>query len=207
MSKLHVDKMAKAVKDYFAEAGIAEQKMKKISGIYRQEFIDSENKKIMEGLKAARQAAEAAIIDARESGRAEAAKWGELDGQKLSADAQLLQYDLTPEQYNQLVEKHRGNGTMAYLLRFYGQEHNEKLMNETGKPGEMPKVQYNYWDVPTVEEKQAAYDKFAAGAISILDRIDSPGQIGGGTDSQMLKLAIEGFGTPSNTSQELFDLL
>lgn len=206
MSKIHVDKMAAAVKKYFAEAQIAQQKMKRNSEIYQAEFAEPENEKVMTQLRTARQAAEEAITAAQESGRAEALAWGKLDGSKLTKDADLLKFDISPEQYDDLVERYKGNGTMSTLLFDYGQKMNEK-QREKGTSRSMPEKVYNTWNIPTAEKKAEVYDKFANGAYGILNRIDSPGTFGGGTDSQMLKLAVETFGQPDGTSAHLFELL
>lgn len=208
MSKIHIDKMAGAVKKYFAEAEIAQQKMKRNSEIYLPEFAEPENEKVKEQLKEPRRQAEEAIRAAQEAGRAEAAEWGRLSGDKLSGDASLLQFDISPEQFADLVSRHKGNGTMSALLKQYGDKMNKRLLEETsGKTGSMPEKQYNTWDIPTVEEKQSAYDKFAMGARSLLTQIDNSGTFGGGTDSQVLKTAVDSFGTPSAYNQHLFDLL
>ena len=207
MSKLHVDRMAAAVKKYYAEAQLAQQKIRRNNEIYMKEFAEPENAKVLAELEAARQTAKNAIIEAQEGGRAEAMAWSKLDGSKLTKDADLLQFDISPEQFDDLVERYKNNGTMSTLLRNYGEKMNDKYRNEQGTSGEMPEKVYNSWNIPTAKQKAEVYDKFSTGALNLLARIDSPGELGGGTDSQMLKLAIEGFGTPSNTSQELFDLL
>lgn len=206
MSKIHVDRMAVAVKKYFAEAEIAQQKMKRNSEIYTAEFAEPENEKVKQQLRIARQAAENAIAEAREAGRAEALRWGELDGSKLTDDAKLLQFDISPEQFADLVARHKNNGTMASLLKQYGDRMNDK-QKEKNDFGKMPEKFYSTAGIPTVEQKQDAYDRFAMGAKTMLAQIDSPGTFGGGTDSQMLKMAVDSFGTPSSYNQHLFDLL
>ncbi len=195
MSKIHIDQMAAAVKKYFAEAQIAQQKMKKNSEIYQAEFAVPENEKIKQHLQEARWAAEDAIKAAQEAGRAEAESWGKLDGSKLPDDVKLLQFDITPEQFSDLVARHKNNGTMAALLKQYGEKMNKRLLEETsGKNGTMPEKQYNTWEIPTVEEKRAVYDKFASGAMARLSNIDN----GGGVDS---------FNIPTEFTKHLFDTL
>ncbi len=206
MSKIHVDKMAAAVKKYFAEAEIAQQKMRRNSEIYMAEFAKPENEKVKQQLQIARQAAEEAISAAQEGGRAEAESWGKLDGSKLSDDAKLLQFDMSPEQFADLVARHKNNGTMASLLKQYGDRMNDK-QKEKNDFGKMPEKYYNTAGIPTVEDKQNAYDKFAMGARTMLAQIDNTGSFGGGTDSQMLKMSVDSFGTPSSYNQHLFDLL
>ena len=207
MSKIHIDRMAGAVKRYYSEAVIAQQKIKRNNEIYMKEFAEPENEKIVAQLRTARKAAEDAITAAQESGRAEALAWGKLDGSKLTKDADLLKFDISPEQYDDLVERYKGNGTMSTLLHDYGEKMNAKFREEKGQSGQMPEAVYHSRNIPTAEKKAEVYDKFANGAYNILNRIDSPGTFGGGTDSQMLKLAVETFGQPDGTSAHLFDML
>ena len=207
MSKIHVDKMAGAVKRYYSEASVAQEKIRRNNEIYMKEFAEPENEKVMAQLRKARQAAEDAITAAQEGGRAEALAWGKLDGSKLTKDADLLKFDISPEQYDDLVERYKGNGTMSTLLHDYGEKMNAKYREEKGTPGQMPEMVYNSWNIPTAEKKAEVYDKFSTGALHLLARIDSPGTFGGGTDSEMLKLAVETFGQPVGTAANLFDLL
>ena len=207
MSKIHVDKMAAAVKRYYSEAVIAQQKIRRNNEIYMKQFAEPENEKIMAQLQAARQTAEEAITAAQEGGRAEALAWGKLDGSKITDDAKLLQFDLSPEQFDDLVQKHKNNGTMTTLLHDYGEKMNAKYRENEGVTGSMPTKVYDTWNLPTADRKAEAIDKFSAGARDLLARIDSPGTFGGGTDSEMLKLAIASFGQPTGTSAALFELL
>ena len=207
MSKIHVDRMAAAVKKYYTEAQIAAGKMQRNNEIYTSEFAEPENEKVKQQLQIARQAAEDAIAEAQAAGRAEALKWGELDGTKITDDARLLDFDISPDQFSKLVEKHRTNGTMLSLLKNYGDRQNEKYQQKEGKTGEMPKVYYPTGSIPTAEMKAEVYDKFAAGARNLLSSIDSPGRIGGGADSPMLKTAIESFGQPIGNAQNLLEMI
>ena len=203
MSKIHVDRMAAAVKKYFAEAEIAQQKMKRNSEIYTAEFAEPENAKIKAELDRARWEAIDAIQTAQEAGRADAEKWGELRGDQLPDDAKLLQYDITPEQFAGLVERNRNNGTMSVLLRQYG----DKLNKEAAAAGHVGMGPYDLSNLTTAEQKADVYDRFAMGARDLMNLIDNPGSFGCGTDSQMLKMAVDSFGTPSSYNQHLFDLL
>jgi len=201
MSKIHVDRMAAAVKKYYSEAQIAAEKMRRNNETYIKEAADKENERIKQQLQTVRQSAEDAIAEAQESGKNEALKWGELDGSKITDDARLLDFDISPEQYSKLVEKHRTNGTMLSLLKNYGDRQNEKYRQKEGKTGEMPKVYYPSGNIPTAEKKAEVYDKFAAGARLMLSQID------GGTDSPMVKVAVENFGQPVGSAENLLEMI
>lgn len=207
MSKIHVDRMAAAVKKYYSESQIAAEKMRRNNETYIKEAADKENERIKQQLQTVRQAAEEAIAAAQESGKNEALKWGELDGSKITEDARLLDFDISPEQYSKLVEKHRTNGTMLSLLKNYGDRQNEKYRQKEGKTGEMPKVYYPSGDIPTAEKKAEVYDKFAAGALNLLSNIDATGRIGTGPDSVMLKAAVENFGQPVGNAANLLEMV
>ena len=75
---------------------------------------------------------------------------------------------MTPEQFKELVERHRGNGTMVELLRQYAAEQNEKngasLYQHTEK-------YFPVAELPTLEKKIDAYTKFEGYALQLLPRI------------------------------------
>ena len=61
--------------------------------------------------------------------------------------------------------------------------------------------------VSTAEKKAEVYDKFAIGARNMLSDIDSSGHIGTGTDSAMLKTAVENFGQPIGNAANLLEMI
>lgn len=203
MSKKHVTMMAQAVKNYYNAAKQTAAQIEKNNSRYRADIADGENMKARQQLQQAKWEAEAAVREAMEAGRVDAEKWGELHGADLTDDAKLLQMDINPAQFANLVERYRTNGTMSALLLQYGQRRNK----EAAENGAVGIGQYDVSDITTVENKASVYDKFALGALDLISRVDEVDTLGGGIDSPMLQASIEAFGEPSAFTQALFDLL
>ena len=199
MSKQHIDSMSKAVKTYFAAAQNAAAKIGKNNTRYREDIAAEENAKVRGQLEAARREAESAIREAQEAGRADAFQWGKLSGADVTDDAKLLQMQLTPDQFSDLVGRYKSNGTMSAMLAQYGEKRNKDAGAEFGP--------YDLTQVPTAEKKAAVYDRFAMSALDLIDYMDRDKGIMSGVDSPMLQEAVEQFGKPSAFNQELFDLL
>lgn len=145
-----------------------------------------------------------AITAARDNGIESARKWGELDGSKIDdGDMKLLKFDLSSEQFEHLVNKHRANGTMCFILRQYAEKNNrpETDTTEFGLTGRL-----NPLVIPTVDAKVSAYAKFADSAISIVNNMTGYG-LGRGTDSPLLESSVKSFGEPDAANFMLLEML
>ena len=203
MSAEHIRSMRLALLDYNAQAVAAHDKIKLNEARYREDIAAEENAKLRGQLRAARQSAEAAIKAAADAGRAEAESWGRMDGNQLTKDAELLRYDLTPEQFADIAGRYTGNSTMSALLRQYGDRKNKEASAD-GHAGIGP---YDVSGIPSREDKLQAYDRFQNSALDLVARLDQENTLGGGTDSPMLQAAIKSFGEPSVMNERLFQLL
>ena len=203
MSRAHIENMKKAVSGYYSAVGEASDRISKNNSMYREDIAEAENKKVLSGLRDKRSAAEDAIIKAQDAGMMEAASWGRLDGAKITDDAKLLQMELSPEQFNELKERYKGNGTMSAMLVQYAHQHN--AAKQADDPSAI--MRFNVLDIPTTESKQKAYSAFANGALHLLDRMDSNDGFLSGTNSEMLKAAVETFGEPTQMNAQLFELI
>ena len=203
MSKEHIKRMGEAVRGYYATALQIEERKQKNSEIYREDIARAENAKLEESLQAARWTAETAISEAQEAGRADAEGWGRLSGSEITDDAKLLQMELSSEQFAELVERYKGNGTMSTMLGQYAERKNREAA-ENGYVGMGP---YDISAIPTAERKAEVYDRFAMGARDLISRMDQDGTFGGGINSPMLKVSIEQFGEPSAFTEGLFNLI
>ena len=88
-----------------------------------------------------------------------------LHGSDLTDDVRLLQLELTPEQWAELVDRYRTNNTMLTALRQYADRRNAS--NHTGS---IPR-QYNTMIIPTFEAEAERWHKWAAEASHMLDVI------------------------------------
>lgn len=203
MSKAHISTMAQAVKGYYATAKQTAAQIEKNNARYRADIAEGENEKARQQLQRAKWEAETAVREAQEAGRVDAEKWGELHGSEMTDDAKLLQMDISPAQFANLVERYKANGTMSALLLQYGQHRND----EAAKNGAVGLGPFDVSSIVTVEKKAGVYDRFAMSALDLLSRVDQVDTFGGGVDSPMLQASIESFGEPSALTQALFDLL
>ena len=89
-----------------------------------------------------------------DEGVAQAQRWGNLDGSKLTDDIKLLKcgFDLDRQQVENLVERYRDNGTMTAALASYAGSHGMIGMN-----------------IPTVDKKVKAWEVVLLNAKDIMD--------------------------------------
>lgn len=204
MSKQHITQMRNAVQNYFKLAKEAEAKIRHNNEIYRSDIAEDENAKIRAERRAARFEAENVIKDAQEKGRSEAVKkWSTLSGAEMTDDAKLLQMDITPAQYADIVARYKKNATMLALLKQYGERRNK----EAAVDGSIGIGLYDTSMIPALEERAAVYDKFAMAARDLLLRMDQDVGFGTGLESPMLAASVEQFGEPNDFTAELFEML
>lgn len=203
MSRQHITNMKNAVQGYFTKAVQAAAQAQKNAEMYRADVAEAENAKLRDALQAARWEAESAIREAQDAGRADAERWGKLSGAEMTDDAKLLQMDLSSDQFADLVDRYKDNGTMTTLLAQYAERKNK----ETAAADPLNLGRYDMSIIPTADKKADAYDKFAMGALDLIARVDQNNMFGGGVNSPMLKASIEQFGEPNAFTAGLFELI
>ena len=196
----YIQAMKKAMEDYYRAANDAMQKTMKARQIYQQDVAEEEASKYWNDLVNKKDAAIDAVVSAKDKGIAEAKRWGVLDGSKINdGDVKLLKYNLSPEQFESLVERYKNNGTMCFILRQYA----EKQNREETTPGEYGMVgRLNPLIIPSVENKIRAYEFFAKSALSTIENIG-----GDGMSSVVVEHAVKNFGTPNTMNYQHLEAL
>lgn len=196
----YIQAMKKAMEDYYRAANDAIQKTMKARQIYQQDVAEEEASKYWNDLVNKKDAAIDAVVSAKDKGIAEAKRWGMLDGSKINdGDVKLLKYNLSPEQFESLVERYKNNGTMCFILQQYA----EKQNREETTPGEYGMVgRLNPLIIPSVENKIRAYEFFAKSALSTIENIG-----GDGMSSVVVEHAVKNFGTPNTMNYQHLEAL
>lgn len=182
-----MSKVKDALKAYKTAAYDAAAEIDKIRRIYREEEAErlvSEVKNRLQAKKAEADAVFSAEIDA---GDKRAAEWAKLDGEKITTDAKLLDFDLEPSEYEELVDRYKDNGTMSRLLFKYGEKKNAA---EQGKPNGK---YYAIHAVPTRETKAYEYAAEARQAQGIADSLTIERGYMQGVGSPMVEESYENF--------------
>lgn len=88
-----------------------------------------------------------------------------LDGDKIKdGDMKLLKFDLSPEQFESIVNRNKNNGTMCFILKQYAEKHEKHETKDDAIPA-WNSLAFAAVEVPTVDEKIMAYNAFAESAI------------------------------------------
>ena len=174
--------------DYYNNAVATENAQKQNREKMPPDMAKYENEKLNEALKASRERAEAAIIRAGQAAENRLKEWENVSGDNLTPDIKLLEYGVTPEQFNKLTEKHQNNVTMLQALKAYADRENEKA----GKP------LYNS-EVPTTEERREAIAHYMRSASAILNMCDRKGHTAFDlmplSENAMTAAAVRDYGT------------
>lgn len=195
----HLYTMKKAIQDYQTAIDKAREKIAFHEKYFTPEMAAKEINKIRDGLEKDKAQAEAKIRQAQDAGKAKVRAWGKLDGDKITSDAKLLDYGVTPEQFSELVGRYESNGTMLTLLKNYAEKKN------TGRGKDDP-----YFDasgIPSVQEREHAYDAFAHDAMGLVDNLSKEDTFGQGAGSPMMQTAVERFGEETAFNTALYNLL
>lgn len=191
--------MRKALLNYKKAVDEANENMALNKQYFQQDKLEEANKPIKDKLEKARKQAEATIRKAQEDGRAKVRAWGKLDGDKITSDAKLLDYGVTPEQFGELVTRYEDNGTMLTLLKTYADKKNA----DKGKGGPY----YDATMIPSVQERENAYDAFASSALDLLSNLSGKDDFFMGANSPMTQTAVEKFGEETGFNTNLISLL
>lgn len=164
----NITRMKNALKTFLDASADAAKEIKRNNEIYQHDAALEANKAVAAKRAEVKAAAVAEIESAAAAGKAAAELWATLDGSKITADAKLLQFGMTPAQFSELAERNRNNGTMIALLMQYGREQNEKtgasLYNH-------PERHFPVEALPSLEKKIDAYEKYRGYALQLLPRI------------------------------------
>jgi hypothetical protein len=175
--KTAIQKSKDAILEYLEKARQAEAKINKARETMIPEYAQQDEKYYRDKLAEARQETEAkidAIIRDRSRG---AEDWGKLDGAKLTADAQLLQgQGVTPEQFNDLVNRYQDNYTMLDQLRKYGEARNAEASEKGHAEGDHFKAPaYDVTSIPGPDAKVQEWEQIRRQAAYFLNVADGTG--------------------------------
>ena len=184
--------MKRALENYYTAAKIAKKTIEDNETALDGKQLDFENARVRDDLLKARKKAEEAIASAGLTAKERVKKWSDPDGAKVSADARLLDYGVSVDDFEALKEKHKDNSTMLRVLKAYADRENEKR----------GKFVYNAEDIPTAEAKYNAVDYFARSAVGIMDAIDGKRGTMLNLGSPLTERAVASFGEENavNTS-------
>ena len=169
----YIQRMKDTITNYLGEAQTTEKKIKNGYSVYQKEPAEREEKRLREELKKKRQTAEAQILSIYEEAAKPARDWGKLDGNKITADAKLLEgAGVTPEQFSELLDRYADNYTMLDRLRAYGIARNEETRQKNKDPFLSP---YNVSGIPAPDSRVKVWDRAKKEAINFLNIADGTG--------------------------------
>ena len=200
----YIQTMKNALTSYYNAAKAAEASKEQARQRYQPEVAAQEIRKLESSLEAQKRATISAITEAKDKAVEATYRWGALDGSKIDdGDMKLLKFDLSPEQFEALVNKHKRNGTMCFILAQYAEKHNRQ---ET-KPGEFGLTgRLNTLVIPTVDEKIKAYERFAESAISTINNMTGYGW-GKGVGNPVIESSVKNFGDPNPLNYALLEAI
>ena len=175
--------MRNALSGYYTSAQALMDQKQKNSETYQAEVAEEKNRGIDAKLSQLYADTWKKLQDAQAAGIAQAEKWGELDGSKITDDIKLLggHFELKKAQVEALVAKYRGNGTMMEAIGKYACEHEMDFLN-----------------IPTVAGKVEAWGLILDHAKILLDQATNPPAVGwmvGASAAGAVKRQIDRFGT------------
>ncbi len=174
----YISRCKNTVLDYLSKAQQTEAKISEGRSIYQPEAMEREEKRLRAELEKARKAAEDKLDAIYHEASAGAREWGQLDGAKLTADAQLLQgQGVTPDQFSQLVSKYQDNYTMLDQLRKYGEKQNAAAIKEAREAGnhDIMLGPYEVQSIPGPDAKLKEWEDMRSRAGRFLDIADGRG--------------------------------
>lgn len=196
----YLEQMKAAVVEYRSAAQKAAKEMAENTERLNAEYSDEANSAILSRLEAKKREAQEKISAATEAGISGIKEWARLDGSKITADAELLKYGVTPAQFDDLVDRYKENGTMLSLLRKYGSDQN------TANRDNAAAITYDVSRIPKEEDRIHAYKIFGNTARSYIDALSGNGFVRG-SSSAMLNVGIDNFGEPQATNIGFLELL
>ena len=175
----YIQRTKAIIENYLDKANKTAAKIAEGRNIYQPEAMEREEARLRGELAKARKEAEAKIKGIYEEAAAPARNWGKLDGAKLTADAELLKGEgVTPEQFNELVERYHDNYTMLDRLRKYGEAQNAAAIKQAREKGDNSFKMggpYKVGDIPGPDHKVKEYDAMLNRANHFLNCADGTG--------------------------------
>ena len=200
----YLQTMKNALVGYYNAAKTCEGKAQQARQIYQQDAASEAIGRLYRQLEADKTAAIDAINEARNKGIEAAQSWGALDGSKINdGDMKLLKFDLSPEQFEAIVQRNRGNGTMCSILKQYAEKHAKHEKKEDEVPAWNTLAMT---DVPTTEAKIQAYNSFADSAIASIHNM-SGNDWEFGVNSPITQASVERFGEPNVLNDKLLEAI
>ena len=189
---IYLNEMRNALSSYAASAQALMAQKQKNAETYQAEVAEEQNRGIDSKLSQLYADTWKKLQAAQAAGIAQAEKWGELDGSKITDDIKLLggHFELKKPQVEALVAKYRDNGTMCEAIAKYAREHGMGFLN-----------------VPSVAGKAQAWAYILDYAKSLLDQATNPPAVGwmvGATAAGAVKRQIETFGTSNVPESKLY---
>lgn len=188
----YLSEMRNALSSYYTSAQALMTQKQKNSEIYQAEVAEEQNRGIDAKLSQLYADTWKKLQDTQAAGIAQAEKWGELDGSKITDDLRLLggHFELKKPQVEAMVEKYRGNGTMMEAIGKYAREHNMGFLN-----------------VPSVAGKKEAWAFILDHAKTLLDQATNPPAVGwmvGASAAGAVKRQIDRFGTSDVPESQMY---
>lgn len=182
----YLQKTKDVILGYLAEAKKTEAKISQGRTIYQADAMEREEQRLRGALAKTRAEAEAKIDAILSPAMNAAREWGKLDGAKLTADAELLNQGISPEQFSELVERYQDNYTMLDTLRMYGNHMNKVEIMEARKAGNNAPLtgSYDVHGIPDAGAKLREVNDMRARADYFLNVAD-----GNGMDTFSLNMA------------------
>lgn len=200
----YLQEMKNALSGFYNKAKEYERNVEQARQRYQPDIAAEEIKKFDSSLEADKRAAINTITDAKDQGIQAAQRWAALDGSNIDdGDMKLLKFDLSPDQFAALVDKHRNNGTMCFILKQYAEKHSRQEQKDD---------EFLAWDslssvdIPTVEEKIKAYNRFAESAIATVNNMTGYGW-GKGVSNPVIEGSVKNFGTPNQFNYKWLEVL
>lgn len=191
----YLSQMRDALSTYFTTVQALMEQKQKNAETYQAEVAEEQNRGIDAKLSQLYADTWRKLQDAQVAGIAQAEKWGELDGSKITDDIKLLgsHFELKKPQMEALVKKYRDNGTMMEAIGKYAQEHDMNFLN-----------------IPSVAGKMEAWAYILDYAKTLLDQSTNPPAVGfmvGATAAGAVKRQIDTFGTSTVPESNLYAAL
>lgn len=164
--------------DYLSKAQQTDRKIEEGRKIYLPESMDQEEKRLRAELSKMRSEAERKLDGIFDQASREARSWGNLDGNKLTSDAQLLTgQGVTPEQFDELVTRYQDNYTMLDALRKYGERRNAEEAAKQHAAGDhfVMESAYNVSAIPSADSKLKVWQDMRDRAGYFLNVADGSG--------------------------------
>lgn len=198
----HIGSMKDALKTYLTTAKSCLEQIDKNNKIFQPEEAKKANAAVYDKMHVAYETVIEKINAAKEAGRTDIEAWGQLDGSAITPDVELLKNNaVNPAQFQGLVQKYKSNPTMLQLLAQYGEKRNEESGSFNsiwgyGRP-DGPARKFEHFDLsglPSADKMQKEIDKYAASALTLVDRIGETDHYGTGPNSPVIQSSVENFG-------------